>query len=457
MIINNLKELTDRGKLEYNDIIIFWDLKYRVSQSHLYELKWWINGKIFKDNNINEIEFCSDAYWYTSTWWLFPSYKDNDYAAAYRVAVKIYTDILLQSIDKVYDEDNNVYPKLELEDENIWHPSNPNISIWDKDSSETEPQAWNNNWNWYYNWEWAMQEAKYLWKKIPTKEQWTEIVKDYWDNWQRLSKELNMPFAGYRNWNNANYFYQSTYAFYWSSTPTTTVAYSLYFDTTDVYPANYGNRGDGFSLRCLKDNTKQMKYKVLDTIKIIWNKSQHHLPFEYYIISDVYIHPECYDQSYVKVHWSNMCIWFYDIEKIEWTYTWCTTTVNTVTESVINTDTILKTNIKHMKTYNEIQIEKFFSDKKNADTIEMTIDKLEWLRILLRDTSKDIGKIEYKVMLLLSNINNDIDKWYIKTLKQKLKEYPSLIEYVENYITTPIADVINTEVKEVTPDVFFKR
>jgi hypothetical protein len=63
-----------------------------------------------------------------------------------------------------------------------------------------------------------------------------------------------------------------------------------------------------------------------------------------------------------------------------------------------------------MKTYNEIQIEKFFSDKKNADSIELTIDKLESLRLLLRDTARDIGKVEDKVISLLNNINSYIDR-----------------------------------------------
>jgi len=142
--------------------------------------------------------------------------------------------------------------KLELEDNNLWKPTNPEIRIWDENASDCFPQAWENNWNWYYNWTGTLQEAEHLGKKIPTKEQWKEIVKDFWKDWKSLSEKLNLPFAGYRSCSNGSYVFQSVGASYWSSTPYSNSAYNLYFSTNIIYPADYANRGDGFSVRLLK-------------------------------------------------------------------------------------------------------------------------------------------------------------------------------------------------------------
>jgi len=143
--------------------------------------------------------------------------------------------------------------KLELEDNNLWKPTNPEINIWDKNASNCFPQAWNNNWNWYYNWTGAVEEAKYLWKKIPTKEQWEEIVKPFWNDWKSLSEKLNLPFAGYRGCSNGHYNNQSADAVYWSSTPNSNYADYLSFVASYIYPAYGGSRANGFSVRCLKD------------------------------------------------------------------------------------------------------------------------------------------------------------------------------------------------------------
>jgi len=143
--------------------------------------------------------------------------------------------------------------KLELEDCNLWKPTNPKINIWDKNASDCFPQAWNNNWKWCYNWTGALAEAEYLGKKIPTKEQWEEIVKPFWNDWKLLSERLNLPFVGYRSWYNGYYNNQSADAVYWSSTTYSNLAYYLDYGTSFISTGNSSNRGDGFSVRCLKD------------------------------------------------------------------------------------------------------------------------------------------------------------------------------------------------------------
>lgn len=141
----------------------------------------------------------------------------------------------------------NLINMLELEKENLGKPINPKIEINPEKASETIPQAWEKKWNWYYNWEWAMAECKFLKKRMPTKEEWKEIVKSYWEDWKRLSKNYDLPFAGsYNNW-------QSTDANYWSSSTTSTYSYYLYFYTSNIFPTYYTVRAYGFSVRCIKN------------------------------------------------------------------------------------------------------------------------------------------------------------------------------------------------------------
>ena len=164
------------------------------------------------------------------------------------------TDVeILELLNSKQETKQKIKNKLELEDNNLWKPTNPKIRIWHENTSDWFPQAWNNNWKWCYNWQWDLQEAEYLGKKIPTKEQWKEIVKPFWKDWKSLSEKLNLPFVGYRSWYNDYYNNQSVGASYWSSTPYSNLAYNLYYSTNIIYPADSSNRGDGFSVRCLKD------------------------------------------------------------------------------------------------------------------------------------------------------------------------------------------------------------
>ena len=143
---------------------------------------------------------------------------------------------------------------IKLETENLWKPQNPEIKINPIKTSETIPQAWEEDWNWYYNFPWAQAEAEYLWKSIPTKEQWEQICEPYWDDWEKLSKELNMPMSGYRNRKNGQYYGQGTYGYYWSSSPNSQYSYYANFNSGGgVIINDYDACAYGFSVRCIKD------------------------------------------------------------------------------------------------------------------------------------------------------------------------------------------------------------
>lgn len=68
-----------------------------------------------------------------------------------------------------------------------------------------------------------------------------------------ISSKLKLPFAGIRNWSNGYYYYQTSYAFYWSSSPWITNAYDLYFDAVNIFTTSGDYRSDGFSVRCIKN------------------------------------------------------------------------------------------------------------------------------------------------------------------------------------------------------------
>lgn len=68
-----------------------------------------------------------------------------------------------------------------------------------------------------------------------------------------IATKLRLPFAGSRYWDNGYYYFQSTNAYYWSSTPYSDYAYNLYFNTSYIDPADYSFRGNGFSVRCIKN------------------------------------------------------------------------------------------------------------------------------------------------------------------------------------------------------------
>jgi uncharacterized protein (TIGR02145 family) len=79
------------------------------------------------------------------------------------------------------------------------------------------------------------------------------ILKDDYD-WETFSEVLKLPLAGDRYRASGFLSHQGPYAYYWASTPNGTNAYSLFFNSTDLYPQYGSNRADGFSVRCFQNS-----------------------------------------------------------------------------------------------------------------------------------------------------------------------------------------------------------
>ena len=67
---------------------------------------------------------------------------------------------------------------IQLEDSNLGRPTSPRIQINNPATSDTIPQALEYKGNWYYNWAGAMEEAKHLGKRLPTKKEMYFLMKN---------------------------------------------------------------------------------------------------------------------------------------------------------------------------------------------------------------------------------------------------------------------------------------
>ena len=149
---------------------------------------------------------------------------------------------------------------IKLETENLWRPTCPNIKIlkeWDKIIS-WKSYCWNNWDDWYYNWYAAMLEAKYLWKRIPTDEEFTQIFG--LNNYIALSskkcgeliRKLNIKIVG--SWLKGTYKDRGSYFYLWSSTEHDMLTSSgRYLDRygSSIYCFCRDKSTYGFSVRCI--------------------------------------------------------------------------------------------------------------------------------------------------------------------------------------------------------------
>ena len=132
---------------------------------------------------------------------------------------------------------------LQLKDHNEGRPTDKRIKINPKNwGSETEPQACEHKGKWYYN-----APAMELLDWVPNN--------DFWE--QKINEGFKPEFAGYRSWNNGQYYLQGTNGYYWSSSPNSTYSYVAGFYSGGGVIAKGPNRGYGFSVRCLKNKEKE--------------------------------------------------------------------------------------------------------------------------------------------------------------------------------------------------------
>jgi hypothetical protein len=95
-----------------------------------------------------------------------------------------------------------------------------------------------------FTWEAAIRETKKAGKTMPTREDFEKVFTDVIPDW---------PKAGYRDRTDGSLGSLSSFGTYWSSSPSSSNALSLFFGSTSVDPADYFNRASGFSVRCIKN------------------------------------------------------------------------------------------------------------------------------------------------------------------------------------------------------------
>lgn len=94
--------------------------------------------------------------------------------------------------------------------------------------------------------------------RLPTRHEWVLLAEELGMddrgtlNGSVLGKALNLPLAGRVTTDGLDF--TGSYGYYWSSTIySATSAYYLYFLSSSVDPASYGNRYIGRSVRCVKE------------------------------------------------------------------------------------------------------------------------------------------------------------------------------------------------------------
>lgn len=121
----------------------------------------------------------------------------------------------------------------------------------------------------YYTWDEAMEAARSVGKRLPTRYEWEELC-DLGSTWDDELKgrwfggnhdsdhkgSLFLPAAGLRSNSSGELAGASSYGYYWSSSPGcggANNAGGLYFYSGNVSPLGSGNRAYGFSVRCVRD------------------------------------------------------------------------------------------------------------------------------------------------------------------------------------------------------------
>jgi hypothetical protein len=115
---------------------------------------------------------------------------------------------------------------------------NPEGDIWEIVKGEYKGEQ-------LFTYDSAIRETKKASKIIPNEDELEMLLK-------RDEYFKTIPLVGYRISTDGMLDNQGMYGHYWTSTITPTYAYSLYFDSSAVYPASTYNRVNGFSVRCFK-------------------------------------------------------------------------------------------------------------------------------------------------------------------------------------------------------------
>ena len=139
----------------------------------------------------------------------------------------------------------------------LWDRDNLTIGGYEKDGHH------------YYTWHEAMEAARSVGKRLPTREEW-EALCDLGSTWDDERKgpwfggnhdsdhkgSLFLPAAGWIDIYSGELANTSSYGYYWSSSPYyggNSYAGNLSFASGLVSPLSNSNRASGFSVRCVRD------------------------------------------------------------------------------------------------------------------------------------------------------------------------------------------------------------
>ncbi|MFA5986975.1 MAG: FISUMP domain-containing protein, partial [Parcubacteria group bacterium] len=93
--------------------------------------------------------------------------------------------------------------------------------------------------------------------RIPTQSEWATLISasGITNTATAAASALKIPAAGARAYDTASVYFVGGNGYYWSSTPYSIYAYFVQITGTSVFPANYTNRAQGESVRCIKGIT----------------------------------------------------------------------------------------------------------------------------------------------------------------------------------------------------------
>ncbi|EKD66476.1 MAG: hypothetical protein ACD_49C00038G0010 [uncultured bacterium (gcode 4)] len=98
----------------------------------------------------------------------------------------------------------------------------------------------------------AIRETQKYGKKLPTKLDWQKISASYWQDWERLSKELWLKPVGYWDWPKKK-FYLDNMAHFWAIDSNDKLGYSIHFDRSNILINQINNTKNFLPVRSLKD------------------------------------------------------------------------------------------------------------------------------------------------------------------------------------------------------------
>ncbi len=95
------------------------------------------------------------------------------------------------------------------------------------------------------------------WYHVPTKLEWVWVHNawDWWNNWNSISAELRLPYAGNLDQATGNLVY-SNRGMYWTSSPHLSYWFVFSIETDDISSNSVTNRAMGCSVRCFKNYTE---------------------------------------------------------------------------------------------------------------------------------------------------------------------------------------------------------